>query len=232
MPRPLALQPTVANLLDLSATLFQAFPDTGSYPWLAISLIESAVRRIIENRPRGYRLVTRDIVAAEGCVISSRAELIGPAVLGPGAEIRSGALIREHVLVGASCVVGNSTELKNCVLFDHAQAPHFNYVGDSIMGRGAHIGAGVVLANLKADKTEVHVRGDRGLDFPSGLVKFGAILGDEVEIGCNSVCYPGTIVGRRSMTYPLCAVRGLVPPDSILKPDGSVVVRRKEALDD
>lgn len=232
MPRFQVLPPTVASLLDLSATLFKAFPDPEAYPWLAISLIEAAVRGIIEDPPQGYRLVTRDILAAEGCVISPRAELIGPAVIGPGTEIRSGALIREHVLIGASCLVGNSTELKNCVLFDHAQAPHFNYVGDSIMGRGSHIGAGVILSNLKADKTEVHVRSVDGLDLPTSLYKFGAILGDEAEIGCNSVCYPGTVVGRRSMAYPLCAVRGIVPSDSILKPDGSVIVRLKEASDD
>ena len=183
---------------------------------------------MIDSPPPGYRLFARDILVGADCVISSRAELIGPAVIGPGTEIRTGAYIREHVLVGNSCVVGNSTELKNCVLFDQAQAPHFNYVGDSIMGKGSHIGAGVILSNLKSDQSEVHVKDGHGLDLPTGLVKFGAILGDGVEIGCNSVCYPGSIIGRGSIVYPLTAVRGIVPAHSILKTDGTVAERHAD----
>jgi NDP-sugar pyrophosphorylase family protein len=214
--------------LDLSASLIGSVLDPESYPWLALPLIGTVVRDIIDNPPPDYRLFARDILVGTDCVISSRAELVGPAVIGPGTEIRSGAYIRENVLIGNSCVVGNSTELKNCVLFDQAQAPHFNYVGDSIMGRGSHIGAGVILSNLKSDKSEVHVRDGQGLDLATGLVKFGAILGDGVEIGCNSVCYPGTIIGRGTVIYPLTAVRGLVPADSILKADGTI--RRKDTV--
>ena len=220
------------DLLDLSASLISTVMDPESYPWLAISLIGAAVRAILDNPPPGYRFFAQDILVGEGCVISSRAELAGPAVIGPGTEIRSGALIRGNVLVGGSCVVGNSTELKNCVMFDHAQAPHFNYVGDSIMGKGSHIGAGVILSNLKADKSEVHVRNSEGVDLSTGLVKFGAILGDGVEIGCNSVCYPGTIIGRGTVVYPLTAVRGIVPADSILKADGIITARRKGTRND
>ncbi|MGD9938693.1 MAG: UDP-N-acetylglucosamine pyrophosphorylase [Clostridia bacterium] len=216
----------LSNVLDLSASLIGTVMASGSYPWLGIPLIGTRVRAMIDNPPLGYRLFARDILVGEGCDISSRAELIGPAVIGPGTEIRAGALIRENVLVGNSCVVGNSTELKNCVLFDQAQAPHFNYVGDSIMGKGSHIGAGVILSNLKSDKSEVHVKDGQGLDLPTGLVKFGAILGDGVEIGCNSVCYPGTVIGRGTIVYPLTAVRGIVPADSILKADGTIVGRR------
>jgi len=182
---------------------------------------------LLSDPPPGYRLYAKGILVGEACTISSRAELVGPAVIGPGTEIRTGAFIRENVLIGSACVVGNSTELKNCVLFDQAQAPHFNYVGDSIMGRASHIGAGVVLSNLKSDKTGVRVRTPEGLDIATGLIKFGAILGDRVEIGCNSVCYPGTVIGRDTTVYPLTAVRGVLPENHILKSDGSLVSRRK-----
>jgi UDP-N-acetylglucosamine diphosphorylase / glucose-1-phosphate thymidylyltransferase / UDP-N-acetylgalactosamine diphosphorylase / glucosamine-1-phosphate N-acetyltransferase / galactosamine-1-phosphate N-acetyltransferase len=226
----------LADLLDLSASMIGTVVDPESYPWLAIPLIGSVVRAMIDNPPPGYRLFARGILVGEGCAISSRAELIGPAVIGPGTEIRTGALIRENVLVGNSCLVGNSSELKNCVLFDQAQAPHFNYVGDSIMGKGSHIGAGVILSNLKSDKSEVHVRNHalkaERFDLATSLVKFGAILGDGVEIGCNSVCYPGTIIGRSTVVYPLSAVRGIVPADSILKADGTVAERRAERRKD
>jgi NDP-sugar pyrophosphorylase family protein len=215
-------------LLDLSASISRVYLEPGSYPWLVLSRIGTLVRTLLDDPPPGYRLFAKDILVGSDCVISSRAELIGPAVIGPGTEIRSGALIREDVLVGTSCLVGNSTELKNCILFDQAQAPHFNYVGDSIMGKASHIGAGVILSNLKADKSEVHVKDGQGLDIPSGLVKFGAILGDGVEIGCNAVCYPGTIIGRGTVVYPLVAVRGFVPADSILKADGTIAARRAE----
>lgn len=228
MSRHQASHLCAANLLDLSASLIRSFLEAETYPWLAIPLIGTVVQALIDNPPPGYRLFARGILVGSDCVISSRAELIGPAVIGSGTEIRTGAFIREHVLVGCSCVVGNSTELKNCVLFDQAQAPHFNYVGDSIMGKGSHIGAGVILSNLKSDKSEVHVRDRHGLDLPTGLVKFGAILGDGVEIGCNSVCYPGSIIGQDTIVYPLSAVRGIVPAHSILKTDGTVAERRAD----
>jgi NDP-sugar pyrophosphorylase family protein len=219
-------------LLDLSASLIGTMVDPESYPWLAIPLIGTAVQTILDNPPPGFRLLARDILAGADCMISPRAELIGPAVIGPGTEIRAGALVRENVLVGKSCVIGNSTELKNCILFDQAQAPHFNYVGDSIMGKASHIGAGVILSNLKSDRSEVHVRNHasiaEGLDLATGLIKFGAILGDGVEIGCNSVCYPGTIIGRTTVVYPLTAVRGMVPAGSILKADGTI--RRNDTV--
>lgn len=212
--------------------MIHQFLEPDSFPWQAVSRIGAMVRAILDAPPRGYRLLSRDVLVAEGCRISPRAELIGPAVIGPGTELRAGALVREDVLIGASCLVGNSTELKNCVLFDQAQAPHFNYVGDSILGRGSHIGAGVILSNLKADASEVHVRDGLGLDLPTGLFKFGAILGDRVEIGCNAVCYPGAIIGRSSVVYPLSAVRGVIPADTILKSDGTLTARRKDTVHD
>jgi len=218
-----------SDILDLSASFIASILDPEAWPWLAIPKIGDVVATLLADPPPGYRLYAKGILVGEACTISSRAELVGPAVIGPGTEIRTGAFIRENVLIGSACVVGNSTELKNCVLFDQAQAPHFNYVGDSIMGRASHIGAGVVLSNLKSDKTEVRVRTPEGLDIATGLIKFGAILGDRVEIGCNSVCYPGTVIGRDSTVYPLTAVRGVLPENHILKSDGSLVSRRKAA---
>lgn len=216
------------DLLDLGSSLIRMVLDPDSYPWLAIPRIGALVRDLIDHPPLGYRLFNEDILVGEGCSISARAELVGPAVIGPGTEIRPGAFIRENVLIGSHCVIGNSTELKNSVLFDLAQAPHFNYVGDSIMGRGSHIGAGVILSNLKSDKSEVRIRGSGGLDIATGLIKLGAILGDGVEIGCNSVCYPGSILGRGSVAYPLTAIRGVVSPQTMLKADGAKVPRRRD----
>lgn len=216
-----------SDILDLSASFLASILDPESWPWLAIPRIGELVSALLADPPPGYKLYATGILVGESCTISNHAELVGPAVIGPGTEIRTGAFIRENVLVGSNCVVGNSTELKNCVLFDQAQAPHFNYVGDSIMGRASHIGAGVVLSNLKSDKTEVRVRTPEGLDIATGLIKFGAILGDRVEIGCNSVCYPGTVIGRNTSVYPLTAVRGVLPENHILKSGGSLVSRRK-----
>jgi UDP-N-acetylglucosamine diphosphorylase / glucose-1-phosphate thymidylyltransferase / UDP-N-acetylgalactosamine diphosphorylase / glucosamine-1-phosphate N-acetyltransferase / galactosamine-1-phosphate N-acetyltransferase len=210
------------SLLDLERSLAGELLRGLAYPWEAIPLVAALVERLVAEPLPGYRLVAPKVVAGEGAVISPRAELLGPAVIGPGTEIRTGAFVRENVLVGRGCVVGNSTELKNCILFDLAQAPHFNYVGDSILGAGSHIGAGVILSNFKSDQSEIRIKLSDGGTIATGLVKLGAVLGDGVEIGCNSVCYPGTVVGRRTIVYPLCAVRGAVAGGMILRPDGSL----------
>ncbi len=210
-----------AALLDLSATMAAPLLPPDADPWLALPRIAGFLASLLASPPSGYRLVAPGILAGEGCRISARAELLGPAILGPGTELRPGAYIRENVVVGARCVVGNSTELKNCILFDEAQAPHFNYVGDSILGRGAHLGAGSILSNLKSDKREVVVRLPDGTAIRTGLVKFGAVLGDGAEIGCNAVCNPGSVVGRASRVYPLASLRGFLSGGTILKADGS-----------
>jgi NDP-sugar pyrophosphorylase family protein len=226
-PSAMSANPIAASsLLDLSRSLAASILDPEGYPWLAIPRIAAFVAALVAEPPPGYRRVTDLVIAAEGAQISPRAELLGPAVIGRGSEIRTGAFIRENVLVGELCVVGNSTELKNCVLFDLAQAPHFNYVGDSILGLGAHMGAGSILSNLKSDKSEVFVSGPGGERIATGLVKFGAILGDRAELGSNCVCNPGTIVGREGTAYPLCSIRGYLPERSILKSDGRVVAKR------
>ncbi len=213
----------VSALLDLSATLAASILPPERPPWLALPRIAGLLASLIERPPAGYHLAAPGILVGEGCTISPRAELIGPAVIGPGTEIRTGAYLRENVLVGERCVVGNSTELKNCILFDEAQAPHFSYIGDSILGRKAHLGAGSVLSNLKSDGSEVLLRLPGGIAVPTGLVKFGAILGDGVEVGCNAVCNPGSVVGRGSRIYPLASLRGFLPAGMILKGNGQRV---------
>ena len=218
-----------AALLDLSATIAAPIIPSEDYPWLALPRIAEFLDALLARPPSGYRLAAPGILVGEGCLLSARAELCGPAVIGPGSELRTGAFVRENVIIGARCVVGNSTELKNCILFDEAQAPHFNYVGDSILGRRAHLGAGSMLSNLKSDWSEVAVRLPDGTSIPTGLTKFGAILGDEVEIGCNAVCNPGSVVGRSARIYPLASLRGFLPGSTMLKAGGVRVALQARA---
>lgn len=214
---------SAAALLDLSATLAAPILQPGEYAWLALPRIADFLASLLVAPPGNYRLVAPGVLAGEGCKLSARAELCGPAIIGPGSEVRPGAYLREHVIIGARCVIGNSTELKNCILFDEAQAPHFNYVGDSILGRGAHLGAGSILSNLKSDASEVAVHLPGGGKIPTALIKFGAILGDRAEIGCNAVCNPGSVVGRASRVYPLASLRGFLPEATVLKAGGERV---------
>lgn len=207
-------------MLDRSATLAASILPAEDYPWLALPRIAGFLATLLEGPPAGYRRVAPGILVGEGCMISPRAELCGPALIGPGTEVRPGAYIRENVLVGERCVIGNSTELKNCILFDEVQAPHFNYIGDSILGRKAHLGAGSILSNVRSDGGEVILRLPGGIAIPTGLAKFGAILGDDVEVGCNAVCNPGSLVGRGSRIYPLASLRGFLPAGMILKSHG------------
>jgi len=211
--------------LDLSKSIAAPIFAGLEYPWQAIPLIAAFVEFLLADPPEGYELVAERVIAHRGARISSKAELLGPAVIGKGAEIGPGAYLRASVIVGDFAVAGNSTELKNCVLFEKAQAPHFNYVGDSIMGYASHIGAGAVLSNQRSDKGEVVVHGPGGLAIMTALAKFGAVLGDRVELGCNAVCFPGTLIGRESTVYPLCPVRGVVPALSIVKAMGLIVAK-------
>jgi NDP-sugar pyrophosphorylase family protein len=212
--------------LDLSKTIAAPLFEGLDYPWQALRLIAAFVDSLLASPPENYERIGERVIAHREAKISSKAELQGPAVIGRGAEIGPGAWIRASVIVGEYAVAGHSTELKNCILFDWALAPHFNYIGDSIMGHASHMGAGAILSNFKSDKGEVSVRGANHVALPTGLVKFGAILGDRVEIGCNSVCFPGTLVGRDSTIYPLSALRGVIPPFSIVKEGGRIVPKR------
>ena len=193
------------------------------YPWEALSHISEFITEIGSTlSPDEYRLAGENIWISRGASVSPTANITGPCIICNGAEIRHCAYIRGNAIVGAHSVVGNSVELKNCILFDSVQVPHFNYVGDSILGYKSHMGAGAITSNVKSDKSLVTVRLDNQ-KLESGLKKFGAILGDHVEIGCNSVLNPGTVIGCGSNIYPLSSVRGFVPENSIFKSREDIV---------
>ena len=209
-----------ADYLDLSSTDHALlFPEKENV-WAALSRIASYLefrlkREIRTELPPGVYL-GEDVFIDEGCVIEPGAVIKGPAWIGRGVEIRAGAYLRENVIVGDGSVLGNSCEFKNCVLFEDCQVPHFNYVGDSILGSHAHLGAGVILSNVRLDRSQISVNHPEGR-LATGLRKFGAIIGDHAEIGCNSVLNPGTLIGRRSVVYPLTNFTGVLAEDSLLK---------------
>jgi len=214
--------------LDLSKSVAAPIFSGLARVWEAIPRIEAFVVALLADPPIGYERVGERVIAHREAKIAASAELLGPAVIGRGAEIGPGAWIRAGVIVGDFAVAGHASELKNCVLFDGALTSHFNYVGDSILGAGSHLGAGALLSNQRSDKAEVLLRGANGLAIQTGLAKFGAIVGDGVEIGCNAVCFPGSLIGRASTIYPLAPVRGYVPPFSIVKGTGQVLPKREE----
>lgn len=213
----------IKDLLNLDETIAaELFLDL-TYPWEALPAIGEFVKKLGQTLPaEEYDLVGENIWIAKSAKVFPSVHITGPAIIGKGAEVRHGAFIRGNAIVGENAVVGNSTELKNVILFNRVQVPHYNYVGDSILGYRAHMGAGAITSNVKSDKTKVVVKNaDKKME--TGLKKFGAILGDNVEVGCNSVLNPGTVVGRNTNIYPLSMVRGVVAPDSIFKKEGSVV---------
>ena len=198
------------------------------YPWEALDGLKDFIKALGKTLPQSeYDVLDGDIYIAKTAKVAPTASLGGPLIICDGAEIRHGAFIRGSAIVGAGAVVGNSVELKNCILFDGVQVPHFNYVGDSILGYKSHMGAGAVTSNVKSDKTPVSVTvGSERIS--SGRKKFGAMLSDFVEVGCNSVLNPGTVIGSHTNVYPLSSVRGYVPENSIYKSRDAVVKKRTE----
>lgn len=203
--------------------LFSLFEGT-EYPFQVISGLGDAIERLIDVPPEGLSLYKEGVLIGKDVTIEEGATILPPTVIMDGAKIRQGAYIRGRVFIGEGAVVGHCTEVKNSILMAGAEAPHFNYVGDSILGERAHLGAGVVLSNLKADKSSVTVMGDEPIS--TNMKKLGAILGDRAEIGCNAVLNPGSVIGRGSSVYPLVNWRGTLPHASIAKsPD--VIVKKK-----
>ncbi len=218
--------PTTASLFDLSHTLAAPLLAATVYPWEALDGIKSFVLSLGETlSAEEYDHPEKDVWIAKDVKIAPTASITGPCIIGKGTEIRPGAFIRGSVLVGEGCVIGNSTELKNVIIFDCVQVPHFNYVGDSVLGFHSHMGAGAVTSNVKSDKTLVTVKAP-DQQIPTGRKKFGAMLGDYVEVGCNSVLNPGTVIGKESQVYPTSCVRGVVPARHIWKNDGTLVPKR------
>jgi bifunctional UDP-N-acetylglucosamine pyrophosphorylase / glucosamine-1-phosphate N-acetyltransferase len=219
------------ELFDLNQTEHAALFEGCEYAWQALSRIGAYVlargRADLRNRCQGTAYIGERVAIGEGTVVEDGVMIKGPAIIGRNCQIRHNAYLREGVVVGDDCVVGNSCELKNCLLFNNAQAPHFNYVGDSILGHKAHLGAGVILSNRKIVPGNVTVEMD-GRPFDTGLRKFGALLGDGAEVGCNAVLYPGAILGRESIVYPNVSWRGILPANMIVKKKAEfeVIVRR------
>ena len=215
----------ISELLDLSHTIAAPLFEGKDYPWEVLGGIKEFILTPGPAlSPEEFDSPEEGVWIAKDAKVFPSAYIGAPCIIDHGAEVRHCAFIRGSAIVGKNCVVGNSVELKNVVLFDNVQTPHYNYVGDSILGYRAHMGAGSITSNVKSDKTLVVVRcgAER---FATGLKKFGAILGDNVEIGCNSVLNPGSVVGRRSSVYPTSSVRGVVPEDSIFKAPGDIVKR-------
>ncbi len=216
----------VKNLYTLTETLAAPLLSRVTYPWEALPEIGAFILELGASlSEEEYEKQGENIWIARSAKVAPTASITGPAIIGKDAEVRHCAFIRGNALVGEGAVVGNSTELKNVILFNKVQVPHYNYVGDSILGFKAHMGAGSITSNVKSDKLLVKVHTPEG-DIETGIKKFGAMIGDEVEVGCGSVLNPGTVIGRNSNIYPLSSVRGVVASDSIYKKQGEVAQKR------
>lgn len=219
----------IVNLYDLTQTIAGEYLAQFTYPWEALGGISDFIREIGPKLdPEVYEKRGEDIWVAKSAAIAPTASLNGPLIIDEDVEVRQCAFIRGSAIVGKGSVVGNSTELKNVIIFNSVQVPHYNYVGDSILGYKSHMGAGSITSNVKSDKTLVVVKDkfDSGEEIETGRKKFGAMLGDHVEVGCNSVLNPGTVIGRECNVYPLSSVRGVIPAEHIFK-DAQHVVKKE-----
>lgn len=211
------------NLISYQGTLAEKLLEQVEYPWQALPLINQYILDLGPDLPKSeYKQIENDIWVHHTAKITESALLNGPLIIGPDTEIRHSAFIRGSVIIGDSCIVGNSTELKNCILVSHVEAPHFNYVGDSILAPYSHLGAGSITSNIKADRKNVVLNYQNQI-IETGLKKFGAIIGDHVEVGCNAVLNPGVIVGKNTIIYPLSMVRGIIEPEKIYKNQNEIV---------
>ena len=215
-----------ANLFDLSHTKAKALLEKTTYPWEALAEISDFIIELGNSLPEEvYEKRGENIWIAKSAKVMPTAYINGPCIIGENTEVRHCAFIRGSALVGDNAVVGNSTELKNVILFDNVQVPHYNYVGDSILGYKSHMGAGSITSNVKSDKLLIKIHTPDG-DLETGRKKIGALIGDNVEVGCGSVLNPGTIIGRNSNVYPLSSVRGVIAENSIYKKQGEVAQKR------
>ena len=212
------------QLFDLNHSLAASYLSGFEYPWQALSGIKNLILTLGPSLGEAYEEVSPTVWVHKTATVAPTAYLGAPCIIGAGTEVRHCAFIRGSALVGENCVVGNSVELKNVILFDNVQVPHFNYVGDSILGYKSHMGAGAVTSNVKSDHSLVVVK-NGAKKIETGLKKFGAMLGDHVEVGCNSVLNPGTVIGPHSNVYPTSCVRGVVPENSIWKNSGVIVTK-------
>ena len=218
-------QLTVKALYNLEETIAKDIFEGVTYPWEVLPKIGAFIVELGNSLPEDeYEKVWENVWVAKSAKVAPTAFINGPAIIGKNAEVRHCAFIRGNAIVGEGAVVGNSTELKNVILFNKVQVPHYNYVGDSILGYKAHMGAGSITSNVKSDKTLVVIHAEEKI--PTGQKKVGAMLGDFVEVGCNSVLNPGVVIGRNSSVYPLSCVRGVVPENSIYKTGGIITAKK------
>ncbi|MBQ8197672.1 MAG: UDP-N-acetylglucosamine pyrophosphorylase [Clostridia bacterium] len=210
------------KLIDLNNTFLDLTFEQFEYPWEILPNINSIILKILENPPKNYTLLKDGILIGKNVKISNTATILPPVIIGDNTEIRHCAYLRGNVILLNNCVVGNSCELKNAILFNDVQVPHFNYVGDSILGNHSHLGAGVICSNLKTDKKNIIIKTD-SMHIETKLRKFGCIIGDGVEVGCNSVLNPGTIICKNSRIYPLTNVRGVIAEELIVKSMQNIV---------
>ena len=213
------------DLLNLDATISKDLFERVEHPWEVLPLIKNYILELIPNLGDEYKELAENVFVHESVKIADTAVINGPTIICKDTEVRPGAFIRGSVIVGEKCVVGNSTEMKNAIIFNNCQCPHYNYVGDSVLGEKAHTGAGVILSNFKSDGSNVKIRTNDEV-IETGLRKFGAILGNRADIGCNSVLFPGTIIGQNTNVYPLTRVRGEVLPNRIVK-DTDIIVEKE-----
>lgn len=204
--------------------ILKALFSGSEYPWDALKELKQTINALLASPPAEYKILKEGILVGENVSIHPSAVIEPPAVLGNNTQIRPGAYLRGYVFCGEGCVIGNSTELKHCILMDGVQVPHYNYVGDSILGHHAHMGAGAVCSNLKSDGRNVVVHGEE--EFETNLRKLGGILGDGADVGCGCVLNPGTVLGKNTSVYPLTALRGVYPENAIVKETKTVVKRR------
>jgi len=215
----------IRDLYDCNVKFLSPLFSEFEYPWELLSQIKDYIYRVFEEKPEGYTFFSENVLVGENVKIYPTATIEGPAIIGSGSEIRPGAFIRGSVITGERCVIGNSSELKNCILLDGVQVPHYNYVGDSVLGNKAHTGAGTICSNLKSDGKSVVIHGDT--DFETGLRKVGAFLGDGADVGCGCVLNPGTVIGKNTSVYPLTALRGVYGPNLIVKDSHTTVIRNQ-----
>ena len=216
-------QVKIAELFDAITPYLQDLFDGCTYPWEVLPKIGAYIKLLMEKDMDGFREIAPGVWVGENVQIAATATIIAPAVIGAGTEIRPGAFLRGNVITGPNCVIGNSTELKNVVLLNKVQVPHYNYVGDSILGNFSHMGGGAICSNLKSDGKNVVIHGE--VEYETGLRKIGAILGDHADIGCGCVLNPGTVVGKNTSVYPLTSLRGVYPADCIVKAQKEIVKR-------
>lgn len=216
------------DLFECKTPYLEKLFNDHKYPWEILPNIKTYINALIEKGLEGFEKIADDVYVGKNVKIYPNAVIEGPAIIGEGTEIRPGAFIRGSVITGANCVIGNSSELKNCVLLEKVQVPHYNYVGDSILGNRAHMGAGSICSNLKSDGKAVVIHGDT--DFETGLRKIGGILADGADIGCGCVLNPGTVIGKNTSVYPLNALRGVFPSDSIVKSQNNIAERKPSSV--